>query len=101
SSRMTGRADTAIDFLLSDDPDQISASYDLLDKHNRTRQSIESQMLNAAKQAVTGEEPAMPFGMGFPSPTFYDEMVATGNRAVEIPAIHLSMMVDRHRSVFF
>jgi len=59
SSRMTGRADTAIDFLLSEDPDEIWCSYDLLDKHNKTRQSIESQMLCTAKQAFTGKEPAI------------------------------------------
>lgn len=231
SSRITGRVDTAIDFLLSEDPDQICYSYDLLNKHNKTRQGIESKMLGEAKKKVTRKEPAivfysennhagiqgivaskltekfgvpaimladvgnqmvsgsgragqflhlrdalqafdekipgvlktygghkaaaglklhkdnidlfkegfyeivqeqlegqditpymktdgslnglinldtyyqidklMPFGMGFPSPIFYNEMVATCIRAMGNPSVHLSMQLGRHRAVFF
>ena len=231
SSRMSGRADTAIDFLLSEDPDHVFDSYDLLDKHNKSRQSIESKMLNDAKRNIVEGEPAVvyysednhagiqgvvagkiadefgvptimladveggmvagsgragqflhirdalqsfdekipgalksfgghkaaaglklhkddieifrmgflevvqeqlddrditpfkktdgslngfinldtyyqieklkPFGMGFPTPLFFDEMVATQIRIIGEQKIHLSMMLDRYRAVFF
>ena len=59
SSRMTGRADTAIDFLLSEDPDQIYHSYELLNEHNKNRQNIENRMLNEVKKRFTGKEQAI------------------------------------------
>ncbi|MBF0232368.1 MAG: hypothetical protein HQK65_04935 [Desulfamplus sp.] len=228
---MTGRADTAIDFLLSQDPDHVCDSYDMLDKYNKARQSIETKMLSEAKKNIIDGEPAVvyysdenhagiqgvvagkladefgvptimladvdggmvagsgragqflhirdalqsfdekipgilksygghkaaaglklskddieifkmgflevvqeqldgqdvtpfkktdgslngfinldtyyqidklkPFGMGFPTPLFYDEMIATQIRIIGEQKIHLSMMLDRYRAVFF
>ncbi|NWH06873.1 single-stranded-DNA-specific exonuclease RecJ [Desulfobacter latus] len=56
SSRMTGRADTAIDFLISEDPDQVTCSYEFLDQQNRKRQSIENKILTEAQKSVTRKE---------------------------------------------
>ncbi|MBF0232720.1 MAG: hypothetical protein HQK65_06740 [Desulfamplus sp.] len=46
-------------------------------------------------------EKLKPFGMGFQTPIFYDEMVATQIRVMGNTRTHLSMMLDRHRAVFF
>ncbi|MCA1785990.1 MAG: DHHA1 domain-containing protein, partial [Desulfobacteraceae bacterium] len=59
SSRMTGRADLAIDFLLSADMDQVCCAYDELETHNRKRQAIEAKMLIEARKMVSGKEPAI------------------------------------------
>jgi len=61
SSRMTGRADLAIDFLLSDDPEQVGSAYDMLDGHNKARQGIEAKMFIEAKANVTDKAPAIVF----------------------------------------
>lgn len=42
-----------------------------------------------------------PFGMGFPSPTFFDEMVATRVRVMGKHPVHLAMMLDNYQAVFF
>jgi len=59
SSRMTGRADLAVDFLLSADMDQVSSAYGQLEIHNRKRQAIEADMLLKARKRVSGKEPAI------------------------------------------
>jgi single-stranded-DNA-specific exonuclease len=61
SSRMTGRADLAIDFLLSADMDQVCSAYDELETHNKKRQAIEAEMLIEARKRVSGKEPAIVF----------------------------------------
>ncbi|MBF0204084.1 MAG: single-stranded-DNA-specific exonuclease RecJ [Desulfamplus sp.] len=42
-----------------------------------------------------------PFGMGFPSPMFHDQMVATDVRVMGKYPVHISMMLDGIKSVFF
>jgi single-stranded-DNA-specific exonuclease len=59
SSRMTGRADLAIDFLLSADMDQVCRAYDELETHNRKRQAIEAEILLAARKRVRSKAPAI------------------------------------------
>jgi single-stranded-DNA-specific exonuclease len=58
-SRITGNADTAIDFLLSNDMDQVCCAFDEMDIHNRKRQAIEAEMLFEARKNVSGKEPAI------------------------------------------
>lgn len=59
SSRITGSADTAIDFLISDDIGQVCNSYDSLEIYNRKRQAIENEMLLEARKNFSGEEHAI------------------------------------------
>jgi len=48
--RMTGKIDTAIKFLVSEDPDEIRQSYDAMDFYNDQRKDIEKDMLDLARQ---------------------------------------------------
>jgi len=60
SSRITGRADTAVDFLLTDDFSSADALYGELSNHNSNRQSIENKMISMAEnQAAFNQEPAL------------------------------------------
>lgn len=42
-----------------------------------------------------------PFGMGFPSPMFHDKMVATDVKVMGKNPVHLSMLLDGVKAVFF
>ena len=55
SSRMTGEANTAIDFLISKNPDKISIAYQQLDRFNYNRRKIEKQMFDKAKEQFKKE----------------------------------------------
>jgi single-stranded-DNA-specific exonuclease len=55
SSRMTGEANTAIDFLISKNPDKISFAYQQLDRFNYNRRKIEKQMFDKAKEQFNKE----------------------------------------------
>jgi len=54
-SRMTGEANAAIEFLVSKNPDKISAAYRQLDHCNYNRRKIEKRMFDAAKKRVNKE----------------------------------------------
>ncbi len=54
-SRMTGKANAAIDFLVSKNPDRISAAYRQLDHFNYNRRIIEKRMFDTAKKRVNKE----------------------------------------------
>ncbi len=56
SSRMTGKANTAIDFLISKNPDKIYFSYQQLDRFNYNRRKIEKQMFDTAKKQFNQED---------------------------------------------
>lgn len=47
---MTGKIDTAIKFLVSEDPDEIGQSYYAMDFYNDQRKNIEKDMINTARQ---------------------------------------------------
>jgi single-stranded-DNA-specific exonuclease len=55
SSRMTGEANTAIDFLISKNPDKISVAFQQLDHFNYNRRKIEKQMFDKAKEQFNKE----------------------------------------------
>lgn len=46
-------------------------------------------------------EKLQPFGIGFPTPVFYDEMDARYVRVIGKTQTHLSMMLDRYKAVYF
>lgn len=46
-------------------------------------------------------EQLSPFGIGFPTPVFFDKMVVTNLRVMGKIPVHLSMMLDGHKAVFF
>jgi single-stranded-DNA-specific exonuclease len=50
-SRITGQADSAINFLLSNDWDQVCSAFDQLEIHNKKRQAIETEMLVRSQKA--------------------------------------------------
>jgi single-stranded-DNA-specific exonuclease len=52
SSRMTGEANVAINFLISKNPDEISAAYQKLNHYNDNRRKIEKQMFDTAKEQI-------------------------------------------------
>jgi single-stranded-DNA-specific exonuclease len=52
SSRMTGEANAAINFLISKNPDEISAAYQKLNHYNDNRRKIEQQMFDTAKEQI-------------------------------------------------
>ena len=56
SSRMTGEAITAIEFLISKNPDKISAAYQQLDQYNYNRRKIEKQMFDKAKKQINKKD---------------------------------------------
>lgn len=59
SSRMTGRADSAIDFLISQNPEVVSNAYLFIDEQNQKRQQIENRMFLDVKERITGKESAI------------------------------------------
>lgn len=50
TSRMTGKIDTAIKFLISEDPDEINESFKAMELYNDQRKTLEKDMLDIARQ---------------------------------------------------
>ena len=90
SSRMSGRADTAIDFLVSEDLDQTRHFYDVLEKHNKDRQRIELKMMDKARKSVSGGEPVIVYYSEENHPGIQGIVASKLSEKYGIPAIMLA-----------
>ncbi|MBF0302540.1 MAG: DHH family phosphoesterase [Desulfamplus sp.] len=67
-------------------------------KNNNTNGEFNSQINLETYYHI---EALHPFGMGFPSPLFHDQMRATDVKVMGKNPVHLSMMLDGVKSAFF